>query len=348
MSFDVQVAHSVEEIGRSEWDRLGEDQPFASYRWYRFGEAVLADDVPIYITLYRAGEPAARATFWLKRQESLPTPSRTVRLVVGRVLRHRPLLACRSPLSGMSGLILPAPPLRDVALETIIQLAQELVRQHRASFLLFDYLDPQQMDWSGWPDGHVRMPNTSPGTRLAITWRDFDSYLAHLSKKRRYNIRRNYRLVAERGISVRQYPAVMDLDKAMELHRLVNKRYKAPTESWMHPAMTHTRMVDAVWLAAEKEGQLVGCELMLGDRGAWLVTGLGLDHSARNVYFVLGYEDIRYAIEHGARMLRWGSETYDVKKRLGFELEGNNNLIFASRWAVLQRLGRWVAERSLY
>jgi hypothetical protein len=73
-----------------------------------------------------------------------------------------------------------------------------------------------------------------------------------------------------------------------------------------------------------------------------------LDHRARNVYFVLGYEDIRYAIEHGARTLRWGSETYEVKERLGFEPEGHNNLIFASRWALLQSFGRWVAERSLY
>jgi hypothetical protein len=87
---------------------------------------------------------------------------------------------------------------------------------------------------------------------------------------------------------------------------------------------------------------------MLGDRGTWLVTGLGLDHSVSNLYFVLGYEDIRYAIEHRANALRWGSETYDVKGRLGFEPEGNNNLIFASRWAPLQIFGHWVAERSLY
>ena len=107
-------------------------------------------------------------------------------------------------------------------------------------------------------------------------------------------------------------------------------------------------MVDAVWLAAEKDGQLVGCELMLGDRGTWLVTGLGLDHSVSNVYFVLGYEDIRYAIEQGAQALRWGSETYDVKGRLGFEPEGYNNLVFGSRWPLLQRFGRRVAEQSLY
>jgi predicted N-acyltransferase len=348
MSFEVQVAHGVEQVGRSAWDCLGEDLPFASYRWYRFGEAVLASDLPIYVTLYHEGESIARATFWLKWQESLPTRSRTARTVVESVLRRRPLLACRSPLSGTSGLILPEPPHREMALETILSTAQALAHRHRASFLLFDYLAPAQMNWPGWPDEYVKMPNTSPGTRLAIAWQDFDGYLAHLSKKRRYNVRRNYRLVAEEGIKVNSYPAVTDLDKAMELHRNVNRRHKMPTDMSMRPAMACAEMVDTIWLAAEKDGQLVGCELMLGDRGTWLVTGLGLDHSVSHVYFVLGYEDIRYAIEQGAQALRWGSETYDVKGRLGFEPEGNNNLVFGSRWPIMQSFGRWVAERSLY
>ncbi len=348
MSYEVRVTHGVEEVGQSEWDRLGEAQPFASYRWYRYCEEVFAGDLPIYVTLYWAGEPLARATFWLKSQESLPTRSRGARFIVDSVLRYRPLLACRSPISGTSGLILPAPPHREPALATILLTAQELARKHRTSFLLFDYLDPEQMSWSGWPDGYVRITNTSPGTRLAISWTDFEGYLAHLSKKRRYNIRRTYRLAAEDGIVIVQHPAVSDLDKAMELHRNVNRRYQVPTASSMWPTMAHAEMVDAVWLAALKDGQLVGCELMLGDRGTWLVTALGLDHRVSNVYFILGYEDIRYAIEHGAQALRWGSETFDVKGRLGFEPEDYNNLIFSSRWTVLQGFGRWVAERSLY
>lgn len=347
MSFEVQVAHSVEEVGQFEWDRLGKDQPFASYRWYRFGEAVLANDVPIYVILSRGGEPVARATFWLKRRESLPT-SRTVRFLVNSILQFRPLLACRSPVSGTSGLILPAPPHRDRALETILLIMQEFAKEERASFLLFDYLSQAQMECPGWPDRYVKMPNTTPGTSLAITWTDFESYLAHLGKKRRYNVRREYRLVAEEGVMIAQHPVVRDLDRAMELHRNVNKRYNSPTELWMRPAMAHAHMVDAVWLAAEQKGQLVGCELMLGDRGAWLVTGLGLEPTVRNVYFVLGYEDIRLAIENGAHTLRWGSETYDVKTRLGFVTDDYNNLIFTSRWGFLQSLGRRLAERSLY
>ncbi len=348
MSFDVQVVHSVEEVGQEAWDRLGGDQPFASYRWYRFGEVVLADDIPIYVLLASAGEPVARATFWLRRHETLPVPSRMVRYLLGAVLRRWPLLVCQSPLSSTLGLTLPEPPLRDLALETIVQYACELVREHRASFLLFDYLDRQDMDWTGWSDRFVKVPDMDPGTQLVITWPDFESYLAHLTKKRRYNIRRNYRLVAEEGIEVKYYRTVQNVDRAMELHENVNARYKSPTDPWMRGAMENAAIVDAVWLAAEMDGRLVGCELVLGDRDTWFVTGLGMDYSAKNVYFVLGYEDIRYAIEHGARVLRWGTETYSVKRRLGFKPESNSNLVFASRRTLLKRLGRWVAQNSLY
>lgn len=348
MSLDIQIAHRVEEIGQEAWDSLGPERPFASYRWYRFGETVLTDDLPIYVILSRAGEPVARATFWLKRRETLPVSSEPLRKLVERLLRRWPLLACCSPMSGTSGLILPDPPLRDTALEIIVQQGQELLQTHRASVLLFDYLDWAELDLPGWPDEFAKVREIGPGTKLVIAWPDFDSYLACMPKKQRYNIRRMCRLVADEGIQIKQYQSVIDVDKAMELHQHVNTRYGAPVEVWMQGAMANAGMVDAVWLTAQKEGQLVGSELMLGDRGAWLVTGLGLDPGLKNVYFVLGYEDIRYAIDHGAWVLRWGAETYSVKQRLGFEPESNSSLVFASRWPWFQKIGHWIAENGLH
>ena len=347
MSFDVQVTHSVQEVGQEAWDGLSGGAPFASYRWYRFGEEVLVDDLPIYLVLSLAGEPVARATFWLKRQETLPISSRLLRGFVAMILDRWPLLACRSPLSSTSGLLLPEPPLRDGALRTILNYAQDLVCQYGASVLLFDYLDRGVLDWPVWSDALVTVPDLHPGTYLALCWPDFDSYLAHLDKKQRYNVRRNYRLVAQEGIEITAYRTVANVGRAMELHEKVNARYRSPTDTWMRRAMEHAGMVDAIWLAAEQGERLVGCELMLGDGDAWFVMGLGLDHSVKNVYFALGYEDIRCAIERRARTLRWGTGTYEVKRRLGFQPESTSNLVFGSRWPWLQRLGRWVVENGL-
>jgi predicted N-acyltransferase len=346
VSFDVQIAHGVEEIGQETWDHLSGDRPFTSYGWYRFGEKAAGYDMPTYVILSHQGDPVARATFWLTSRELLPIPSKLVRYVLEAMLRRWPLLICQSPLSSAaatSGLILPDLPLRDLALQTIADVAQELVRKNRVSFCLYSYLEEHETRWAGWPNHYLRGQTPGPGTRLNIIWPDFEGYLAHLGKKQRYNLRRNCRLASNLGIEVRCYPTVTDVDKALDLHRNVNRRHNSRTEPWMRGAMEHAHMVDAVWLTAEIGGRIVGCELMLSDKNAWLVTGLGLDYAVEYAYFLLGYADIRYAIERGARLLRWGSLTYEVKERLGFQKESNTYDIFAGR-GLFQTLGSWMRD----
>ncbi len=344
MSLDVQIAHSVDDVGQEAWDRLGQGRPFASYRWYRFGEKAMAYAQPRYVIVSRHGEPVARATFWLTKRELMPLASRGMNAVLHFLLRRWPLLICQSPISSaaVSGLILPEPPLRDAALETLASAARDILYQVRGSFAIFSYVGEDEAALSGWPDGFVAGTTPGPGTQMAISWPDFDSYLADMSKKRRYNIRRNMRLAAEEGIEVRTSPGVTDVERAMELHHRVNEHFGAQTEPWMRGAFEHAHMVDAIWLTAERDGRIVGCELMLGDGGTWFVTGLGMDYDVNYVYFALGYADIRCAIERGARALRWGSLTYETKERLGFEKESNNHDVFVGR-GLFHRLGCWVA-----
>lgn len=346
MSFDVQIAHRVDEIGQEAWDHLSGSRPFTSYRWYRFGEKAMAPIRPIYVILSRQGEPLARATFWLARKEDIPIPSRSLCFIFEAMLRRWPLLICQSPLSSTaatSGLILPEPPQHDVALRTIADVAQGLLQENQGSLCTFSYLEEGETRWPGWPHSFLRGTTPGPGTCLPITWPSFEGYLAHLGKKQRYNLRRNMRLASECGIEIKHHPAVVDVDRALGLHQNVNRRYKSRVVPWMRGAMEHADMVDAVWLTAEVDGRVVGCELMLGDQDAWLVTGLGLDYSVPYTYFALGYADIRHAIEQGARLLRWGSLTYEVKERLGFEAEGNNHDVFFGR-GLFHRLGSWMAQ----
>lgn len=92
VDFDIQIAHSVRDVDQAAWDALGQGRPFASSRWYRYGEAVLSSSTPLYIIFSQAGQALGRATFWLKRQEALPTPSRLMRGILGAVLQRWPLL----------------------------------------------------------------------------------------------------------------------------------------------------------------------------------------------------------------------------------------------------------------
>ncbi len=340
MDFDVTVAHSVDQIGPEAWDRLSDGRLFASFRWYRYGEAVMADATPVYIILSQNGEPMARATFWLTWKELLPVTSKPIARVLEAMLRRWPLMMCRSPLSSVSGLTLPDPPLRDAALLTLVQVAQEQARQHHALFMGFDYLAQQEAAWASWPEAFIRFTFSDPGTYLPIVWPDFESYLADLSQKTRKSYRRNCRAANAMGIEIKEQRTVTAIEEAMVLIRNVEARHNSLPNPWMRAMLENAHQVDSAWLTAERAGRLVGCELMLGDGDAWFLTALGRDYDAPLVYFLLGYADIRYAIEHGVRVLRWGSGAYETKERFGFQLEHNNITLFTTGNRVLRRLTR--------
>lgn len=348
MGFDIQITHSVEEVGQETWDCLSGGQPFASYRWYRFGETVLIDNIPIYIILSQLGQPVARGTFWLKKRELLPIHSKVVRRSVEALLHCWPLLACHSPLTSVSGLILPASSLRDEAIETIAHVALEQGRQYHASFVTAFYLEAAQACESGWPGAFTNIIVPGPGTRLPINWLDFEGYLAHLSKSARKDYRRHKNRAADQNIEVTSQSVLAPLDRtilkqALALVQNVDRHHNSPSHPYGRELLENAHMVDAVWLTAEIGERFVGCGLVLGDKDIQFLTLLGLDYEIQYTYFQLVYAAIHSAIESGIRVLRGGSGAYEMKQRLGFHLESNNHAVFAGRGMLLQKFGHWVA-----
>jgi hypothetical protein len=344
MSFDLQIAHSVSEISQETWECLGGGQPFTSYRWYRFGEMVLADDKPVHIVLSRQGRPLARATFWLRSKEPLPISSPPIRRFVETVLHRWPLFMCQIPLASAPALSLPAPPLRAEALGTIAQVAYEQARLYRASFLVCSYLEHHQATWAGWPDTFTPVEVPGPGTRLVINWPDFESYLKDLSNSARKDYRRHRNRAADLGVVVAASQTVTDVEQALVLIRNVERHHSSPPNPWARPILEHANMVKATWLTARIDERLVGCGLLLGEGEVRFLALLGLDYGVQYAYFQLVYAAIRNAIEEGVKILRGGAGAYQIKQRLGFEMEGNNHLVFVGRGVFLQRLGRWLAR----
>lgn len=343
MNFDIQVVHSLDQVDQGAWDYLGQGRPFTNYRWYRFGETVLSDDTPVYIILSRGGEAMARGTFWLKRQEAVPIASKLIRRLFEMMFRRWPLSVCRSPLTSTSGLILPEPPLRDEALKTIAQIAQEEAQRHQASLVIFDYLERHQTEWAGWPDTFAPVTLPDPGTRLIIAWPNFESYLQHLRKSVRKDYNRHCNRAADLGIAINRHPAVTNLDEAMLLIRGVEKRHNSAPNPRVRAILENAAMVDAAWLTAKIADRMVGCGLLLGDGGTWFLALLGLDYNVQYVYFQLVYAAIRWAVEEGVQILRGGGGVYDMKQRLGFQLEQNNYVTFAAQSRGLRWLGRRLA-----
>ena len=337
MGLSLAIVHSVDQCDPQEWDKLGGGVPFSSHRWSRFGEAVLHKDKPIYLIVSDGEQQVARATFWLKTEEILPIPSMLVSKGINRMFQRWPLLICSSPLSNSNGLILPdsedSPEIYDLLMANVTRF----IHQEAVSFMTLDYLGQHQARQLSSRGELFPIALPEPGTRMAIRWSSFESYLKHLSKNERKSYKRAVRKSKELGIEVRRYSKVTDTENAIRLIREHDRRYKTPTVSWAKRMLEKAPMVDAVWLAAYVKDELVACELLLGDNGTWVATSLGRDYNYPYAYFVLGYEAIKFVIQDGGKQLRWGAGTYEYKLRLGFELEDSNFVCFMAR-------NRWVDQ----
>ena len=341
--FETRTASSVDEVGVSAWDALSAGRPFQSARWYRFGERVMADCQPVYIILSLDKQPVARATFWLVRSEPLPI-SAPLRSLLAPALRRWPLLICRSPLSNSTGLILPEAPWREEALRVIAETALRELRRLRGSFLLFDYLEPDQAKWAGWLKRFKPMEIIWPGTRLVLGPGGFDEYLRSNKKFRIYqHFRRSSQEAADLGILVSRQTIFDSSDRALELIHNVERRHESSPNPWAAQMLAYMPMVEGTWLTARIGDQLVGCMLLLADAGAQIATLPGLTNDVPFAYFMLLYEAIQDAFDKGLTCLHWGTGAYETKRRLGFEQEYNNNVVYQANGLIPGLIARLAA-----
>lgn len=340
--FDFQIAHSVTEIDARIWNALSAGRPFTSHQWYRYGEAVLADCEPLYLVALQRAQPVARATFWRTHNEPLPIQSGLLRGTIQNLLRRWPLLICRSPLSSLSGLVLPDGALREATQAVLGKKAFELSKRQNNSFLIFDYLSHEQC--TGWPKPFVAAAVSDPGTVMALDWASFDSYLEAGNKKDRQHYKRTLREAQKLGIQVKRHESVPNVDEALALIHGVERRFGSPENPWARGMLEKLQMVGGSFLAATIDGRLVGCGLVLQDNGAQMNATLGLAKDVPYVYFMLVYESLKLAFDEHIRLLRLGSGAYDVKEQLGFIREDNNSLVFSGSNPWVQRAGEWLGK----
>lgn len=318
----VEVFHSINEIKPETWNKVVSGRGFQSHAWYTFGERAMADSPPTYLVAWDGDAPIAGAAMFRIHNEPLPLPS-TARDFMASILKDRPLLICRSPLADTSALLLPGEPLQDKALTALSQAAQEQAKKQRCSFLLFDYLLTEQLKYS-WPRGYKPITISEPGTFMPMAWDSFDAYLESGNKKDRQHYKKSIKEAEENGLVLSKNKTVSEIDAALELIRNVSIWHGSAPNPWMRGLLENIEMADGTWLGAHIGTRLVGCGLIFEDNGAQMTTALGLAENESYVYFLLIYASLEAAFEKKVRLLRWGSGAYEVKKRLGFELERDN------------------------
>jgi len=206
---------------------------------------------------------------------------------------------------------------------------------------LFDFLD--ESETQGWPSDFVKLKMPSPGTILKNHWQSLDDYLADGNRKVRQHYKRSLREADKLGIRLTQHKSIPDMDSALALIRKVEHRYSSSPNPWLPGMLENIEMIDGTWLEAHIDEKLVGCGLIVDDNNVQLTTALGLADNIPYVYFLLIYASLDAAFTRKVGLLRWGTGAYEVKQRLGFELEQNNNSVLSGTNQLTRFLSRMAA-----
>ena len=161
-----------------------------------------------------------------------------------------------------------------------------------------------------------------PGTRLEVSWRDLDGYIAALRKSFRRTVVKD-----QRACETLEFAIVDDFApfarEAWRLYQNVIERadhvFEELTPEFFEAlaAFEQSRMVTA---RRRDTGELVGIELLLCGETVLqdLYTGLNYDYNPdQHVYFNLIYPVIGFAGTGGFARLSLGQTSYTFKSRLG-------------------------------
>ncbi len=325
---NVQAFNSINEIEPEVWDRIAAGRGFQSRQWYQFGERAMADCPPTYLVAWDKKTPVGGVALFKVYNEPLPLPE-VARRFMASIFKQRPLLVCRSPLADTSALLLPSTPLREAALTVLAQAAHEQFKQQRCSFLLFDYLLTEQLRYPTWPPGFEPITISEPGTYMPVEWESFDEYLESGNKHDRQHYKRGLREAEKNGLILTKHKTVSDIERALKLARNVSIWNGSAPNPWIRGLLENFSMIDGTWLEIHKDKKLVGCGAVVRDSNFQLVMALGLEDDVPGGYFLLLYTALQEAFEHKVHLVRFGSGTYDVKRRLGFHLEDTNHAMIA-------------------
>ncbi|HXF85564.1 MAG TPA: GNAT family N-acetyltransferase [Anaerolineales bacterium] len=331
-SFDIHLHHSIHDIEPALWDRLSAGCSFQSHRWYAFGERAMADCRPTYLIVQQDDKLLAAAVLFKIHNEPLPLPHATRRLLEA-YFRRKPMLICRSPLADAPGLILPEGPLRAQVLTLLTNAARQELERERGSFLLFDFLSSDEVEH--WTPGFSRLTLAAPGTSMTLTHESFEAYLA-ANKRTRNDYYHTLRKAKENDLHLRRCSQVENVDAALELIQRVAQKHNSLPNPWTRGMLENLSMIDATWFEVHQKGKMVGCIVTMRDNGVQIATALGLA-GIPFTYFMLIYATIQEAFEQGVKQFRLGSGAYEVKRRLGFQIE-NTNHVMAEASALLPKI----------
>jgi len=322
--------------------RQYEDWPHAfhdcckDHRFYEIIEKTLANDFDYQYLILRdfTGKTRGIQPFFFVQQnlvEGIPGGPRrlvdSIRKKFPRFLTMRVLMVGCAAGEGHLGALSPVDSIWIA--EALHQCLPQVARAAKASLVVLkDFPSKYRDTLAGFSrNGFTRVPSM-PMTRLALNFRDFDDYLAHLSYGTRKSLRRKFRKT-ERAAKI-ELEIVSDitphLDEVYPLYLAVHERSPMKFEK-----LTKEYLSKLSQLMAERvrffiwrlDYRIIAFSICMVHDGTIYDEYLGLDYSVAldlHLYFYTLRDILRWAIENRLTFYCSSPLNYDPKLHLGCDL----------------------------
>jgi len=348
MVYRADVRQSINEITASEWDALGRGRPFYRHAWFQFLEAVLPGEACAYVRLFQGETCVAAAVGFRRRAYYIPYLQHPLaKRAAQQLLRWFPLFSCENPLTETSGLAF-LPGYADVTTaQALLNALRGAARAHGAFFLGLDYLDADESALIRTTASDGVIVEMMPDTYLPIEAATWEAFVADLPYRQRKDVRRELRRADAAGYRIERWDRFAA--RSGELYPLVtnvHRQHGEPTVPVRQDvyAAAERFLPGSIALVVRREARIVACGLILRDGDLLLPTLAGLEYSEAAVaYPLLAYGAVRHAIESGGRGILFGTTSYEIKQRLGCQLQPRA-YAFSTRSRLCNAVLRWAAR----
>jgi hypothetical protein len=161
---------------------------------------------------------------------------------------------------------------------------------------------------------------------MAVTWKDFDGYVAGLPRKRRFAVRRELRDIAAQDVVISERTLRAEEPELVRLrHQIVTKYGGTPDPEREAGSLRHLRdhfgEENVLVIEARGDGALLTFSIFIRDGDHWTVLMSGTDYErpeSRFTYFAtMFYRPAALAPQRGITTIAYGLGTIRAKKLRG-------------------------------
>lgn len=171
---------------------------------------------------------------------------------------------------------------------------------------------------------------------MAVTWSDFDGYLAGLPKKYRDESKRELNRMKDRGLVRGVRPLEADEPELLDLRCGLIRKYDGRVDRAEQAAIfdmirEYVAPEDITVFTVSSERRLLSFSLFIQDGPEWTVMLIGSDYgdpdAAYGYFSCMFFQPIEQSPARGVRLLAYGYGSLDAKRRRGCQLSAYHGAV---------------------